>query len=467
MKRKWWIVGVLAALELAVCTGIVVLLWSGRSRLDRVRFFYVSDTYVEDAIEKTFSVDGPAILDVDVAADDVTVTGRTEGEIRVVAWLHLWGEDEQDAREQMEVKMTQEGNRVIIRVEYVPQISVFTINRGSYVDLEIQVPDETELLVAASSGDVAVSDVVGSADLGTTSGSLTVERFDGAIKVGASSGDVSLRSVTNAGDMAVEATAGRITFNDIDAETATINGSSGDVTLTNLEAAGDVSIGTTSGHVRLQELEAANLVIDVSSGGANLDELSIGGDVDIETSSGNVVLDGFAAASLKVRGSSSRIQISDGAIDGMLDLENTSSRISAVSVEAVSYRLVSSSGDVFLDGCSGLLSLRTTAGTIKVENATAAHLEIETSSGGVTFAGSLATEGASSVKSTAGNVRLTLPSDLAFDVDIATTSGNIRTDFVVGMTTIDEDRVVGSVNDGGPLLEIKTSSGDVTLTSVD
>jgi hypothetical protein len=52
-------------------------------------------------------------------------------------------------------------------------------------------------------------------------------------------------------------------------------------------------------------------------------------------------------------------------------------------------------------------------------------------------------------------------------VDIATTSGNIRTDFVVGMTTIDEDRVVGSVNDGGPLLEIKTSSGDVTLTSVD
>ena len=380
--------------------------------------------------------------------------------------MHLWGEDEQDAREQLDVKMTQEGNRVIIRVEYVQRIYAFTVSRGSYVDLEIQVPDGTNLQVAASSGDVAVSDVVGSADLETTSGRIEVERFDGVMKARASSGDVSLRDLTNAGEMVVGTTSGRMTLKSIDADAVSVRGSSGDVALSAVESAGGVTVATTSGHVRLQELDAADLIIDVSSGDARLDELGVSGNVDIESSSGNVVMVGFAAASLKIRGSSSRIEISDGTIDGALDLENTSSRISAVGVDAASYRLVSSSGGVFLDGCSGALNIRTTSGTIKVENATAAQLEIETSSGGVTFAGSLAAEGASSIKSTAGSVRLTLPRESAFDVDIATTSGNIRTDFVVEMTTIDDNHVVGTVNDGGSLLAIRTSSGDVTLTSV-
>jgi DUF4097 and DUF4098 domain-containing protein YvlB len=79
----------------------------------------------------------------------------------------------------------------------------------------------------------------------------------------------------------------------------------------------------------------------------------------------------------------------------------------------------------------------------------------------------LSAEGSSSIKSTAGNVRLTLPFDSAFDADIATTSGNISTDFGIEATTIGDDRVVGTVNGGGPTLEIKTSSGDVTLISVD
>jgi DUF4097 and DUF4098 domain-containing protein YvlB len=467
MRRKWWIVGVLVFLELLVCASIVVLVRAGWSRFDGVRFFYASDTHVEDTIEQTFAVDGPAALDVAVFPDDVTVTGGTEGEIEVVARLSLWGEDEEDAREQVDVTMTQEGNRVTVRVEHVQRIYAFAYSRGSRADLEIRVPEGTAVCVESSSGDVTVRDVVGTADLCAIAGKIDVEGFNGEMKVEASSGGVSLTDLANAGEMVVQTTAGNVTLENVEAEAVIIGASSGDVAASNLEAIGDVTIRTTSGHVKLKELAAASLDVDVSSGGVEVAGLSVAGDVDIETSSGDVGLESLVAGGLKIKGFSAQIDISGGTIDGRLDAENTSSRVSVAGVEAASYRLVSSSGDVSLDECGGPLTIRTIAGAIEVENAAEAQLEFETSSGGVSFSGSLAAGGLHTIKSTSGDVRLKLPNDSAFDLDISTTAGDIKTDFVVGATSFDHNRLVGKVNAGGALLEIKTSSGNVTLVSVD
>ncbi len=465
MRRKWWIVGGLVFLELLVCAGIIVLAWRGRSAFDGVRFFYVSDTHVEETIEETFKVDGAPILDVDVSSDDVTVTGGTEGEVEVVAHLSLWGEDEEDARQQLDVKMSQEGNRITIRVERPRWIYAFTVSMGSDVDLEIRVPDGTAVELATSSGDLAVSNVTGSADLRATSGRIRVEGFDGAMRADTSSGDVVLSGLTNAGNMVVDTTSGKATLQDVEADTLVVQASSGDLTLTALKVLGDAKVKATSGDIRLQDLEAGTLTVESSSGEPALDGLDIGGDIGIEVTSGDVVLRDMSAGSLTLSGSSARVQVERGTLDGKLDVENTSSPITVVGVAASSYRLVSSSGNVSLDGCSGPVGIRTTSGTIDVKNATAVQLEIETSSGGLGFAGGLAVEGDHSIKSTSGDVRLILPKDSALSLDIATTSGDIKTSFVVEMADFDEHRLVGAVNGGGAMLEIATSSGDVTLES--
>jgi len=65
-----------------------------------------------------------------------------------------------------------------------------------------------------------------------------------------------------------------------------------------------------------------------------------------------------------------------------------------------------------------------------------------------------------------GNVRLRLPSEAAFDVDLATSSGNATINHPVATTVqgkVQEGHktVTGKVRGGGPLLSVHTGSGDV------
>jgi DUF4097 and DUF4098 domain-containing protein YvlB len=94
-------------------------------------------------------------------------------------------------------------------------------------------------------------------------------------------------------------------------------------------------------------------------------------------------------------------------------------------------------------------------------------LDVETSSGGVDFAGSLAAEGEHRVKSSVGDVQIELPAGAAFDLDVQTVHGDIDidADFSVTMTRFGEQAIEGEVNGGGPLLQIHTRSGSVTLLS--
>jgi DUF4097 and DUF4098 domain-containing protein YvlB len=386
MKRKWWIVGTLVILELLVCGGMLLALWAGRTVFQGARFFYRADTHVEETVEKTFVVDGPAVLDLEAMAGNVTVTGGTDSEVQVTASLSLWGADEEDARQQLDLQMTQEGNRITIRVVRPQRAYVgLAFTRSSRADFEIRVPSETSLQLASSSGDLALSEVTGGGELRTVSGNVRVDEVNGALSV---------------------------------------QSSAGDVTLAGLNDAGDLEIGTVSGDVKVQDVEGDSLTAHTSSG---------------------------------------KIQIDQGTLRGALNLETVSGDVAALGIRATSCRLVSSSGKLTLEGCSGRLELQTVSGSIQVNNARDVELELSTSSGKVHFSGSLGAEGEHRLESVSGNMRLVLPADAAFDLDIETISGDVQTEFPVMMAQFGEKQVVGTVNGGGPLLQINTSSGDVTL----
>jgi DUF4097 and DUF4098 domain-containing protein YvlB len=428
MKRKWWIVGILVFVELLVCGGILLTLWVGRTAFGGIRFFYSADTHLEETLEKTFVVDGPAVLDLEAEFGDVTVTGSEGDEVQVIAELSLWGADEEDARRQVDVQMTQDGNRVNVRVVRPEWTYVgFASTRGPRVDFEIRVPSETSLQLVTSSGDLTVSSVTGTAKLETSFGNIEVEAVSGPVSAQSDSGDITFIGLSHAGDLEVETNFGQLVLRDITAHSLTARSDSGDV---------------------------------------QVDGVILDGALDLRTNFGSVTVRDVAAERLTARSDSGDIQVEDATLDGPLDLETNFGKVTANGVRATSYRLKSDSGGLTLDGCRGPLDLQTNFGDIEVKNATEATPTLKTDSGRIYFSGSLHDQGVHRVENGLGQVHLVLPADAAFDLDAETDFGSIKTGFAVMMTEFEEKHIVGEVNGGGPLLQIHTDSGDITLESV-
>jgi DUF4097 and DUF4098 domain-containing protein YvlB len=427
MKRKWWIVGILVLLELLICAAISLTLWAGRTTFGGIRFFYRADTYVEETVEEAFVLDGPAILDLEADLGDVTVTGSEGDEVQVTARLSLWGADEEDARQQVDVQMTQEGNRINVRVvrpewHYV----FFASTRSPRVDFEVHVPSETSLQLVTSSGDLAVSDVTGAAKLETSFGSIEVEEVSGPLSVRSDSGDITLIGLSDGGNLETETNFGELVLRGITADSLTARSDSGDV---------------------------------------QVEEITLDGALDLRTNFGSVTVQDIAAERLTAHSDSGEIQADEITLDGVLDLETNFGKVTANGVRATSYRLKSDSGNLTLDGCRGPLDLQTNFGDIEVRNATEAALTLKTDNGGIFFSGSLYVKGAHLVESGFGKVHLVLPANAAFDLDAKTDFGSIKTDFAVTVTELEEKHIVGDVNGGGPLLQIHTDSGEITLES--
>ena len=347
MKRKWLIVGALVLLEVLVCGVILLTLWAGRSAFEGVHFFYRADTHVEETVEETFVVDGPAVLDVETASGNVTVTGVAGGEVQVTARLSLWGEDEEDARRQLEVKTIQEGDRIIVRVARAKYAYFVAFTRGSRVDLEIRVPSETSLRLVTSSGDLAASDVTGTVELQTNSGDIWAEDVDGA---------VSARS------------------------------SSGDITLIGLSDAGDVEVKAVSGDLILQDVMADSLTAHTSSGQIQVDGVTLDGSLDLENISGDVMAVGVRATSCRLASVSGSLTLDGG--NGPLDLRTCSGAVEVRNATRAELALETTSGNILFSGslrAQGEHRVESTSGDVHlVLPADAAFdLDVETVSGDI------------------------------------------------------------------------------------
>jgi len=145
-------------------------------------------------------------------------------------------------------------------------------------------------------------------------------------------------------------------------------------------------------------------------------------------------------------------------------------------------RLQTGSGDVRAREISGAVRGGTGSGDIEIEESGPGDIELHTGSGnirargiqggfrGETGSGDVEAEGTQSgaweIHTGSGNVQLHLPSNAAFDADISTSSGSIEMDSPIEMTVqgrVEETRrhIRGKVHGGGPLLQVRTGSGDI------
>jgi len=145
-------------------------------------------------------------------------------------------------------------------------------------------------------------------------------------------------------------------------------------------------------------------------------------------------------------------------------------------------RFHTGSGNIRAEELSGPIYGRAGSGDLEFEETGSGDADIETGSGNIHLKGLVGGLRASAgsgditidgnpkeswhVHTGSGNVRLRLPSEAAFDVDLATSSGNATINHPVSTTIqgkVQEGHktVTGKVRGGGPLLSVRTGSGDV------
>jgi hypothetical protein len=160
-------------------------------------------------------------------------------------------------------------------------------------------------------------------------------------------------------------------------------------------------------------------------------------------------------------------------VDGSLDIEGIDGHL----------QIASTDGTVTAHSCAGRIEARTTDGELRLEGIRG-EVQAHSTDGKVTIAGLLnllevsttdggieidAEDGSRmntewSIRSTDGDVHLRLPEGFAADLDITTGDGRIANDYPVTMQgRVSSHRLVGKMFNGGELLRIRTSDGDIAI----
>jgi hypothetical protein len=147
-------------------------------------------------------------------------------------------------------------------------------------------------------------------------------------------------------------------------------------------------------------------------------------------------------------------------------------------------RLQTGSGDIKAHQIAGAVKGGTGSGDVVIEETGAGDIDLHTGSGNITArgvqggfhgetgSGDITAEGTQSgsweIHTGSGNVHVRLPANAAFDADISTSSGTVDVGAPIEMTVqgrVGEMRkqIRGKVRGGGPLLRVRTGSGDISI----
>lgn len=154
---------------------------------------------------------------------------------------------------------------------------------------------------------------------------------------------------------------------------------------------------------------------------------------------------------LQVENVSSNAEIEQ--ISGNIEAQTVSGDIEASNLSGT-LKLSSTSGNIHLDNANSPMTLSTTSGDIDARNIQLqGQSSLTSTSGNITFNGSLDPRGSYRMEAMSGDINLTLPANAAFNLNASTTSGDVKNEF--GSTT------VGSAPQ--PALTLHTTSGNIKI----
>lgn len=282
--------------------------------------------------------------------------------------------------------------------------------------------------------------------------------------ISSSSGDIDFLSVT-ADNVSVDTSSGYVTMENIDTSVndsvgvVSIKTSSGDVNVKGIT--GETQIESSSGYLSVGTIEG-DVQLKTSSGDMVVNELT--GGIKTESSSGNVFIETLTgSAQLKTSSGDISIQYIDGNIQAM----STSGYV-RVSEGSGDRTISTSSGDITVGGTEGGFQINTQSGDAQI-TINKGGGSIETTSGDVQL-GLEELTGTLNVSSSSGYVSITLSAGNEFEFTAETSSGDIKTFFDDGLDFSSRRNYAHGTygaNAQENRIEIRTTSGDVSISKVD
>ncbi len=244
----------------------------------------------------------------------------------------------------------------------------------------------------------------------------------------------------------------------------------GDVIVTG-DARNEVSVRarTERGAIRFTSTGSRATIEPASGRGCNDGRFEVrvptGTRVTIRSASGDISVS-RVRGDLEARAQSADVRVRDG---GRVDVETLSGDVTIERVVGDAH-VRTISGDIGLTAARGDVEVESVSGDIELRDVTARQLRSHTTSGDVTFAGTIATDGRYEYETHSGEIRLILPKDVGAQLGVATFSGGIDSDFPLTLQPGQEHgnrRLSFTLGQGGARIIAQTFSGDITLTSTD
>jgi hypothetical protein len=186
-------------------------------------------------------------------------------------------------------------------------------------------------------------------------------------------------------------------------------------------------------------IEGVHGAINASAGSGSIRVRDAGSEVRASTGSGSIVADTVAGSFVANTGSGSIDGIN---VNGGITVNSGSGDIKVSQSGAGAVEASSGSGSIRLNGVRGSLRASTSSGTLLVQGEQTSDWRLSASSGSVT---------------------IELTGKPAFTLDAHSSSGRIDTQYPITVGRIDRRALRGSVNGGGPLLQVRTSSGGIHI----
>lgn len=211
---------------------------------------------------ETFETPGHVALDVRLGSGRVEVETADVSETTV----QLEGREETLEEARVEARERADGFEVVVDVSKAQR----RFGRGRDVFVRVTAPLGADLQCRSGSADVEGRGHLGSANIETGSGEITLDDLSGDAKISAASGDIDIRSV--AGEAKINTASGDLEVQSVGRD-ARVNSASGDVTIR--EVGGELHVNSASGDVLVRQVGGGGTV-NTASGDQQIDAVQQG-----------------------------------------------------------------------------------------------------------------------------------------------------------------------------------------------
>ncbi|HMB92416.1 MAG TPA: DUF4097 family beta strand repeat-containing protein [Rhodothermales bacterium] len=235
---------------------------------------------------------------------------------------------------------------------------------------------------------------------------------------------------------------------------ANLRTSDGDMAVERMR--GDIQIRTSDGDIRVGSLAGPRISLDTSDGDIEADELDAD-TITLETSDGDILLGTVSADRINLRTSDGDLRARQ--LTGNVEARTSDGDIRFDMVDATTFSARTSDGDLTIDelhasqstvrSSDGSISLRRVTGSLDVSGSDDIRLD-------------LADPTTISVNSSDGDIDITAPASLSADVYLRGDDVRIARSFSF-QGNLQDERAEGNINGGGPMIEAKSSDGEVRL----